>query len=339
MSYQASSWALRHAPVGSDTTKRLILMALAEFAGPDGTGAYPAIDTLCDLVRLKRRCVLRHIAEMERSGVIRRGDQRLTLHYRADRRPVVWDLNMPATGKSGMPVAQEHAIEHSLADDVHADAPRGDGSDEKNDMHQRAPRATSGVHADAPRQIRRGARTGTNGVHRRAPKPLDKPLLPPVVPQGDPQQMESKQVKHPSTTLPDGWEPTEAHRIYALEHGVDLDHSAKRFRENMTGNGTKSRAWNQKFQAWLENDSIYNLMHDNGAKNKQDGADETEAPKNHTHSWKCEHVLGLLRRDEEGSEPDGLACRLAELLNNGESGHEALKELGLPAGYEGLEEA
>lgn len=333
MSYQASSWALRHAPVGGDTTKRLILMALAEFAGPDGKGAYPSIDTLCELVRLKRRCVMRHIAEMERAGVIRRGDQRLTLHYRSDRRPVVWDLNMPPVGKSGMPVGQEQAIDRSLADDdVHHCAPR----EESDEMHDDAPREKNDVHADAPRGTERGARPGTNGVHGGAPKPLYKPLLPPVVPQGDPQRPESKTARHPRTKLPDDWEPTEAHRVYALEHGVDIDRSARRFRENGTENGTESRNWNQKFQSWLENDAIYNIMHYDGTgpDDRKDAEREEPAAVDHTHTWKCGHVNELLRREEYEANCDELACHLAALLNNGATGAEALAELGLPTNEE-----
>lgn len=328
MSYQASSWALRDAPVGADTTKRLILMALADFAGPDGTGAYPSVETLCGLVRLKRRAVMRHLGEMEQAGVIRRGDQRLTLHYRADRRPVVWDLAMPPAGRSGMPVTQERAIMDSLDDgDVHDGAPR-DAADDmhdhaprpaESDVHAGAPRDHDDVHAGAPRRIPRGARQGTNGVHRRAPKPSVKPPYnPPVVPQGGPAPR--SKTRKPRTPLPDDWHPNQAARDYCRDHGIDCDWCERKFSGYMLANAVTSNNWDGKFASWLERER---------SSESNNRSDPPKAP--HTHTWKCAHVLRLLHRDEDDAGPDDLACDLAVLLNHGMADDAALTELGLPA--------
>lgn len=49
----------------------------------------------------------------------------------------------------------------------------------------------------------------------------------------------------------------------------------------------------------------------------------------HRHTWKCEHTLALLHRDEATAEPDDTAMRAAQLLNGGKSEAEALAALGL----------
>lgn len=57
----------------------------------------------------------------------------------------------------------------------------------------------------------------------------------------------------------------------------------------------------------------------------------SDAPrvKPHTHTWKCPHVLRILRRDEATADPDALAQRCADLLNQGDSEARVLAALGL----------
>lgn len=103
MSWQASSWALREAPVGSDTTARLLLMALADRAHPDGTATWPSVSTLAQELQVTERTVYRKLQKLEALGVIRRGNQQLATHDAQGRpipaqyRPVVWDLCMDVT--------------------------------------------------------------------------------------------------------------------------------------------------------------------------------------------------------------------------------------------------
>jgi hypothetical protein len=49
----------------------------------------------------------------------------------------------------------------------------------------------------------------------------------------------------------------------------------------------------------------------------------------HRHTWKCEHTLSLLHRDEATAEPDDTAMHAAQLLNDGKTQTEALEALGL----------
>lgn len=92
MSIEAMSWALNDAPV-SDASALLVLVGLANHAGRDGAGAYPSRETLAHYARCSVRTVSIKLRALEESGVIKRGDQELVAHFRADRRPVVYDLD------------------------------------------------------------------------------------------------------------------------------------------------------------------------------------------------------------------------------------------------------
>jgi Helix-turn-helix domain len=68
MSVKAMVWVLEH----SDETlgRRLVLLALADKANDDGTGAWPSVETLARSARLSTRQVQRCLRDLERSGAI-----------------------------------------------------------------------------------------------------------------------------------------------------------------------------------------------------------------------------------------------------------------------------
>ncbi|TYC24383.1 helix-turn-helix domain-containing protein [Micromonospora sp. MP36] len=91
MSIEAVSWALSHAP---DVPPQClaVLIGLANHADAAGRAAFPSQERLAHYARKTVRSVRRDLDELERLGLIRRGDQRHTAFLPADRRPVVWDL-------------------------------------------------------------------------------------------------------------------------------------------------------------------------------------------------------------------------------------------------------
>lgn len=93
MSIQAMSWVMDDAPV-ENTTEMVVLYVLANHARKDGTCSWPSHATIADNTRCSRRTVIRHIKALEQRGLIYRGDQRHVGHLPADKRPVVWNLNM-----------------------------------------------------------------------------------------------------------------------------------------------------------------------------------------------------------------------------------------------------
>lgn len=114
MSWQATSWALRKAPVGGNTTARLILVSLADRAGVDGRNTWPSVRTLTDELHISDSTVRRQLAWLEGRGIISRGDQSMAARNAQGRsippqfRPVVWNLNM------GVPAEQVEETEESL---------------------------------------------------------------------------------------------------------------------------------------------------------------------------------------------------------------------------------
>lgn len=157
MSWQATTWALREAPVGGDTTARLLLVALADRAHPDGSAAWPSVRTLTKELQISERTIRRKLAELEKAGVIRRGNQGLSMcdehgHAIESRyRPVVWDLCM---GVEPEPVAEVKKT-------------RGDK-----------------LTPLTPGPETRGDTGSTSGVTPMADKPINKPI-PPLSPKGD----------------------------------------------------------------------------------------------------------------------------------------------------------
>jgi hypothetical protein len=238
MSVQATSWALREAPVGGDVTSRLILLILADYAKPDGTGAYPSVHTVALLARVSDRCVRKHLSDLHASGVIRRGDQRILSHIRADRRTTVWDLCMRPAGESGMSVAQERAIDVEL-DGVNERAPRDDGQESGDGVNHGSGRSTGGVNERSGRETSRGERGGIHGVNHRSPEPLDKTINTPVAPTG----ATAQDSKLPRRELPEDWKPNVPARIFAAEHGIDLKAAVEKFRLWALADDRRCRNW------------------------------------------------------------------------------------------------
>lgn len=95
MSLKAMLWAMDDAPV-TDQGQLLVLIALAERADEDGRNSFPSKKWLAERARCSPRTVQRHLQSLRASGLIVEGDQRLVDHFRADRRPVVYDLKLTA---------------------------------------------------------------------------------------------------------------------------------------------------------------------------------------------------------------------------------------------------
>lgn len=97
MSVQAMSWALS-LPVQTlkDSSARHVLLCLANYAGSNGTGAFPSASTLAQDTGLSERTVRYKLDDLEQSGLITKGNQAIAAVHidRHDRRPVVYDLQI-----------------------------------------------------------------------------------------------------------------------------------------------------------------------------------------------------------------------------------------------------
>lgn len=93
MSLQVILWVMNDAPV-ENHGELAVLYALADRASDDGTCCWPSQSWIAYRARCTDRTVRNHLKAMEDRGLIRRGDQRFVGHLPADRRPVVWDLDV-----------------------------------------------------------------------------------------------------------------------------------------------------------------------------------------------------------------------------------------------------
>jgi hypothetical protein len=87
-------WALKTAPV-ADANERLILIALAEAARCDGTGAALSKKEIASVALVDVKTVQRRLGQMRQRGLIAEGDQGAVLHLPERSRPRVYDLLIP----------------------------------------------------------------------------------------------------------------------------------------------------------------------------------------------------------------------------------------------------
>lgn len=87
-------WAVKAAPV-ADVNEWAVLVAMAEAADQDGTNSFLSVTTISNRTRLAERTVQRRMGTLEERGLIKRGDQSAARMIPADRRPVVYDVQVP----------------------------------------------------------------------------------------------------------------------------------------------------------------------------------------------------------------------------------------------------
>ena len=94
MSMKALEWAMYDVPAEMVKGALLrILLLLADHADTQGRGAFPSQKRIVALTGYSRRTIQNGLHDLEKAGLIRRGDQRITEHL-GKYRPIVWDLAM-----------------------------------------------------------------------------------------------------------------------------------------------------------------------------------------------------------------------------------------------------
>jgi hypothetical protein len=169
MSIEAIHWA--STPPRSDrldaSSLAMVLVGLANHAGPDGRNAVPSITTLTRYTRLARRSVQHALQALEELNLIRLSDPEIVAAYvkRADRRPNGWDL-----------------LIHTQPPVIHSEALV---------VHREAPVVRSGVQPVRP-AAGNGVQTRPHGVQATTPRgaepapepslnhPKNHPAIPPI---------------------------------------------------------------------------------------------------------------------------------------------------------------
>jgi hypothetical protein len=289
MSLHSMLWALNDAPTGKDATAKVILIALGDYANPDGTGAYPSLATLSRIAEVSRRTVQYKLRLLEQLGTIRHGNQRLASHLPGNHRPTVWDLNLPATGRPARRTPAEPHPQDRDADPAPQDTTRG---------------AMDGIQGCSE------SRAEVQRVTHEPSNPTNNPGV----------RHRDGHAARPGMTPIGSWRPGATHRTFAVGLGLDCDREFAKFRDACLSSARVSANWDASFRNWLRRGHELGIAVTN----------RKSAGHRHTHTWRCSHVLALLRRDEETADLDGLAVTLAGMLNTGIDGADALTRLGLP---------
>lgn len=234
MSLRATLWAYDEAPVDK-ALDLLVLIALADEANDLGRNAFPSVAKIAARARCKPRAAKYALRALEDAGIIMRGDQSIAARHiaRADRRPVVYDLNMDLTSESPRPQPPQGA----------PDAPR--------EGERGASAGTDGVHGNDAR----GARSGTNGVHTRAPDPTNDPTTDPT---DDPSGASRRTPRRPETTIPEDFEVTAAMKAWFeqqewAKHVTHPGIETQNFIDHHVAKGSLYRDWPRAWQTWMRN--------------------------------------------------------------------------------------
>ena len=112
MSWQACK-AVHDSPLPIRSGPRAVLLALADYAEPDGTDVYPKIDTLAAKVKLSRRQVSRHLATLREMGVlivVEEGKYHDAAEYRIAMDVLAGDPASERHDVSDMPTENRHVM-------------------------------------------------------------------------------------------------------------------------------------------------------------------------------------------------------------------------------------
>lgn len=126
MSVQAMTWALEQQIV-TEPHARHVLLCLANYADKQGRAAFPSVTSLSLDTGLAARTIQYRLRDLEKEGLIRKGNQAVAAAYipHRDRVPVCYDLAMER-GACGAPGACQNTTgctpEHN---GVHATTQRG----------------------------------------------------------------------------------------------------------------------------------------------------------------------------------------------------------------------
>lgn len=218
MSMKALEWAMYDVPAEMTKGALLrILLALADHADTEGNGAFPSQKRLCALTGYSRRTIQHGLHDLEASGLIVKGDQRLTEHY-GRHRPIVWNLTMEDfRGVKTAPLKKNE-------------------SEAQHTTPQNSQEAQLGAQKTAVRGAIRGAIPLRPNLYK------EESYIEP---------RESNARARKQIPIPADWKPSEEHQALADRLGIDCDIEAGKFKDRALDTGATSADWDAKFRIWL----------------------------------------------------------------------------------------
>ena len=212
MSLQALTWVIYEVASDIKYSDFRVLLILADMADQQGRGAYPSRNTIGRLAGCSVRTVSYALKNLEASGLISRGDQRIVSNL-GGYKPTVWNLNMGSSAKTAPLETTKPAVQHDCT-----------------------PPVQRGVQKPAGRC----ANSSATCLHKNPTK--EEPYIEP---------RESNARARKPIPIPADWKPSEEHRALADRLGIDCDIEAGKFRDRALDSGARSADWNAKFRNWL----------------------------------------------------------------------------------------
>lgn len=220
MSLQALTWVIYEVASDIKYSDFRVLLILADMADQQGRGAWPSRSTIGRLAGCSVRTVSYALKNLEASGLISRGDQRIVSNL-GGYKPTVWNLNMGRSAKTAPLETAKQAVQHDCTPPVQTDC---------------TPPVQRGVQKPADRC----ANSSATCLHKNPTK--EEPYIEP---------RESNARARKPIPIPADWKPSEEHQALADRLGIDCDIEADKFRDRALDSGACSADWNAKFRNWL----------------------------------------------------------------------------------------
>lgn len=160
MSVQATTWVWNHSKAqGID---RLVLLALADHAHPDGSHAYPSVATLAEMTTVSERTVqrsLRHLTDLGEITVVTHARHHATTEYKIH----VWGDSLTPQDCSGVTTTSPGVTETVFRGDTAMSPKPNNPGTQARARARTAPRAASEDVPDLIASMRQGLKTAGNG--------------------------------------------------------------------------------------------------------------------------------------------------------------------------------
>jgi hypothetical protein len=218
-----------------DPTARHVALTLSLRMNADGGSCHPSIATLAADTGRSERTVQVALGVLRDAGWLAidgGGGRQRTNHYRATTPKKVQRKPRNPRTLSPETVQEEPRNGCTVSPEVEAERVQP--------LQERVQNPTEKGAVAAPEVVLRKTR-GSNPTPLGPPPSLNIDV--PAAPAATPRR------KH---QLPETWEPTDAHRRFANEHGIDLDIEVPRFRRYYLAKGDPFRDWNHVFRNWLD---------------------------------------------------------------------------------------
>ena len=278
MSLRALTWAIYE--IGStlkDASAYRVLLILADNANDEGKGAYPSASTIAEETGMSLRTVRNKLNDLEAAGIITRGDQALADYLPANRRSVVWDLNLDNNRHAES--APQHTPAHTATRGAKS-APQTDGFDVQQGCN-------------------RGATDVQQGCSLSAHNPLNpiNPINPREAAREHEPDTDTTQPTSREQALAD-WSPNSEHEALANSAHADLDAEADKFRCRQLSDGHIAKNLDAAFTLWLRRGIEGGYLTPATRTRPSDTRHKATPPTVHRHTWDCEHVKAIMAPHE-----------------------------------------